>query len=109
MTATDGRPTLGVVAISWNEETDMPLFLEHLLPWVDEIVIVDDASTDRTVEIVRTAGPKVKLVEHPKDPETELAGQRNLGIDNASADWLLHMARSTSGCPSTWPERSCRR
>ena len=38
----DKKPSLGVVAISRNEEADMPAFLEHLLSWVDEIVIVKD-------------------------------------------------------------------
>ncbi|MDP7254710.1 MAG: glycosyltransferase family 2 protein [Planctomycetota bacterium] len=84
-------PTLGVVAISKNEEEDMPRFLEHLLPWVNEIVIVDDGSTDATVDIIKAAGPKVKLVEHPRDDELGFAGQRNIGIDEASSDWLIHM------------------
>jgi glycosyltransferase involved in cell wall biosynthesis len=85
------RPTLGVVAIAKDEERDLPGFLGHLLPWVDEIVIVDDASTDRTVEIARAAGPKVRVIEHPMDPEAGFAGQRNVGIAAATCDWLLHL------------------
>lgn len=42
------KPTLGVVAISYNEEKDLPGFLGHLIAWVDEIVIVDDGSNDAT-------------------------------------------------------------
>ena len=87
----DNRLTLGVVAISKNEERDIPRFLEHLLPWVDEIVIIDDGSMDRTPEIVRAAGNKVRLVNHPMDPIEGFAGQRNRGIEAAIADWLLHM------------------
>lgn len=83
-------PTLGVVAICKNEEKDLPAFLEHLLPWVDEIVIVDDGSDDASGEIVRAAGPKVRLVKYKMNPETGFAGLRNIGIDNATADWLLH-------------------
>lgn len=85
------RPTLGVVAIAKNEERDLPGFLSHLLPWVDEIVIVDDASTDRTVEIARAAGPKVRVVERAMDAEAGFAGQRNVGIAAATCDWLLHL------------------
>ena len=55
------EPTLGVVAIAYNEEQDLPGFLDHLLPWVDEIVIVDDGSTDRTAEIAASAGGKVNF------------------------------------------------
>ena len=62
------RPTLGIVAIAFNEERDLEGFLENLLPWVDEIVIVDDGSTDGTEAIARRAGPKVKFVQSPRKP-----------------------------------------
>ena len=71
------RPTLGIVAISHNEEKDMPGFLEHLLPWVDEIVIVDDGSNDGTADIASSAGTKVKWSPRRRDANTGFAGQRN--------------------------------
>ena len=83
--------TLGVVAISHNEEKDLPAFLAHLLPWVTEIVIVDDGSTDRTAEICRSAGATVKFVISPRRPGEYYSHQRNKGIAAAKSDWLLHM------------------
>lgn len=85
------RITLGVVAISCNEEGDLPAFLAHLLPWVDEIVIVDDGSTDRTALLCQEAGPKVKFLRSPRRAGEYYSGQRNKGIAAASSDWLLHM------------------
>jgi glycosyltransferase involved in cell wall biosynthesis len=85
------RPTLGVVAISHNEQEDLPAFLEHLLPWVDEIVIVDDGSTDATADIALAAGDKVKFLVAPRGPDEFFSHQRNKGIDAASSDWLLHL------------------
>lgn len=84
-------PTLGVVAISFNEERDLPGFLENLVPWVDEIVIVDDGSKDGTYGIAETAGEKVRFVSSPRAPGKYYADQRNKGIDAANSDWLIHM------------------
>jgi (heptosyl)LPS beta-1,4-glucosyltransferase len=83
--------TLGVVAICRNEQRDLGGFLEHLLPWVDEIVLVDDGSTDDTLKIARDAGPKVLLVSSPRLPGEYFSHQRNKGISVARSDWLLHM------------------
>ena len=85
------KPTLGVVAISYNEEVDLPGFLEHLIEWVDEIVIVDDGSTDTTEELASKYGPKVNFIKSKRDAGEYYSDQRNKGIDNAKSDWLLHM------------------
>ena len=85
------HPTIGVVAISRNEAEDLPGFLVNLLSWVDEIVIVDDASTDHTVEIARAAGSKVSVLQRPMSDEDGFAGQRNAGIAAATSDWLINM------------------
>ena len=85
------RPTLGVVAISFNEERDLPGFLDHLLPWVDEIVIVDDGSTDRTAEIAAAAGDQVRFLVSPRKDGEYYSDQRNKGIAAATSEWLLHM------------------
>ncbi len=84
-------PTIGAVAISRNEEKDLPAFIEHLVSWVDEIVVVDDGSEDDTIKILKNAGPKVKFVEQRMNPQKGYSGQRNRGIAEASADWLVHM------------------
>ena len=83
--------TLGVVAISHNEERDLPGFLENLLPWVDEIVIIDDSSTDGTRQIAETAGEKVRFIVSPRTDGEFYADQRNKGIEAASSDWLIHV------------------
>lgn len=83
--------TLGVVSISYNEERDLPRFLEHLLPWIDEIILIDDGSTDSTREIAEAGGDKVTFIESPRKDAEYFSHQRNKGIAAAKSDWLLHM------------------
>src|SRR5690606_19539144 len=83
--------TLGVVAISQNEERDLPGFLDNVMPWVDEVIIVDDGSTDRTREIAEAAGRNVTFIQSPRREGEYYAAQRNKGIDAARSDWLIHM------------------
>ncbi|MEO1479234.1 MAG: glycosyltransferase family 2 protein [Bacteroidota bacterium] len=79
------------MAIAYNEERDLPGFLSHLLPWVDEIVIVDDGSTDATARLAEEAGAKVTFLQSPRNEGEYYSDQRNKGIDAAQSDWLLHM------------------
>jgi glycosyltransferase involved in cell wall biosynthesis len=49
----------------WNEERLIPFFLRHYEPLVDRIVVWDDGSTDRSVELLR-ASAKVEMRPLPR-------------------------------------------
>lgn len=83
--------TLSVVAIAKDEQRDLPGFLANVLAMADEVVIVDDGSTDQTAQIAQLAGGKVKFIAAPKQPGEGFCDQRNKGIAHATSDWLLHM------------------
>lgn len=86
-----GRPTLAAVAIAKNERRDIVGFIDNVRQVVDEVVIVDDGSTDGTLEFLRTCGMPVTIIERRLEPEGGFAAQRNTGLDAATADWLIHM------------------
>lgn len=81
---------LAAVAISYNEEKDLPAFIKNVEPHVDEIIIVDDGSTDRTAEIA-SFSPKTKFINSPRKEGEFYAQQRNKGINASESEWLLHM------------------
>ncbi len=69
-----------------NEETLVPC-LESIKPWVDEMIIVDTGSVDRTMDIVKEFGGK--LFEFPWCDDFSAA--RNVSLDHASGEWLFWM------------------
>ncbi len=85
------KPTLGVVTISKNEEQDLPYFLGHLVDWVDEIIIIDDNSTDSSRDIAAKFGSKVMFIVSPRNDNEYFSHQRNKGIALAQSEWLIHM------------------
>lgn len=80
------KETLSLVIITKNEEDKIARCLESV-KWADEIIVVDDLSTDRTVEICRRYGAKV--ISHKSNGNFDR--QRNIGIDNATGEWILQM------------------
>lgn len=80
------RQRLSVVILTKNEEVNIAECIESA-KWADEVVVVDDNSTDATVEIARRYTNKILL--RPLDGN--FASQRNAGTDIASGDWILQM------------------
>jgi glycosyltransferase involved in cell wall biosynthesis len=69
--------------LTHNEEKNIENCLESI-KWVDEIVIVDSFSTDKTLEIA--ARYNCKIVRRKMDG---FGAQRNAALDNCSNDWII--------------------
>jgi glycosyltransferase involved in cell wall biosynthesis len=61
------------------------------MPWVDEVVIVDDGSTDGTEAVALSYGEKVRFFVSPRKKGEYYSHQRNKGVDASTSEWLLHM------------------
>lgn len=87
----NNKTTLGVVAISYNEEEDLPGFINHLIDWVDELIIVDSGSTDKSIEIINNSSFEIKLIKTTLEQAGGYAALRNLGIQECNSDWVVNM------------------
>ncbi len=69
--------------VTMNEERNLPRALESLT-CVDEILVVDSGSTDRTVEIAQAYGARVIVQEW-----LGYAAQKNFAANAAANNWIL--------------------
>jgi glycosyltransferase involved in cell wall biosynthesis len=76
---------ISAVINTLNEEKNLPYALRSVCTWVDEMVVVDMHSTDRTVDIARTFGAKVYLHK----PENFVEPARAFAISLAAGDWIM--------------------
>ncbi len=79
------RPSISLCMIAKNEERFLEDCLKSVQGLVDEIVLVDTGSTDRTVEIARRYGAKV--VSHPW--RDDFSDARNVSLQHATGEWIL--------------------
>ncbi len=77
------RATIAAVVITRNEEKNLAACLDSLA-WVDELIVVDAESTDRTAELARRYTPRVFVRRWPG-----YGLQKNFAMEQAAADWIL--------------------
>ncbi len=81
------KPRISLCVIARNEEAMLPACLESAREAVDEVIVVDTGSTDRTRELARTVGAIV--LESPW--EDDFAAPRNLAAARAGGDFILQL------------------
>lgn len=72
------------IILARNEEQHIEECIKSI-QCADEILVIDDGSTDRTVEIAEALGAKV--IHHALNGDW--SQQRRFGISQASCDWIL--------------------
>lgn len=81
--------TVSIVIPNWNGEEKLRKNLPKVLKTkgVLEVVVVDDASPDKSVAVLKSEFPRVRLIE--KKVNTRFADTVNLGVIEAKGDLVL--------------------
>ena len=80
------KKTLGACMIVKNEESCLAKCLESI-KGIDEIVILDTGSTDKTAEVARLYTDR--FIEGVYEWEDDFSKARNKALEYATADWIL--------------------
>jgi glycosyltransferase involved in cell wall biosynthesis len=86
---------LSVVLATRNEESNIGPCLESVKRIADEIIVMDENSTDRTRDIAKKLGAKVYKVKH--EPIFHKTKQK--ALDCATGDWILQLDADERATP----------
>lgn len=77
---------LSVFIIAQNEADRIPLTINSVRDWVDEIIVIDSGSTDDTVKVAESLGARVTFNEWKG-----YGPQKVLGETLCRNDWILNL------------------
>ena len=77
---------ISAVILVKNEQANIKNCLSRL-DWCDEVLVIDDNSTDKTREIAKNLGAKV----YQHFLENDFSKQKNFGLQKAENDWVLFL------------------
>lgn len=76
---------LSVIIIAKNEEGRIKACLESV-KWADQIIVLDNGSTDRTLDIARQYTKEVFTYQ-----DLDFSSLRNKGMEKVKRDWVLYV------------------
>jgi len=80
---------LSLCIATFNEEKNIHYPLDSALDIVDEVIIVDGGSTDKTVEIAKSYGKKVRIIS--SDNPKMFHKNKQKAIESARGEWILQL------------------
>jgi glycosyltransferase involved in cell wall biosynthesis len=92
-------PTIALCIIARDEEANIAACIDSARPFVDEVVVVDTGSKDRTQDIAREHGARVSEFAWCDD----FAAARNAAIEAATSDWILMLDADEQLEPESGP------
>src|SRR3989344_5061696 len=79
---------ISVIILTKNSEQELADCIESIGELADEIIVVDDGSTDRTLELAKHLGARTEILKLPKKDFSEM---RNFGLKKAKNKWILYV------------------
>lgn len=89
------KPLVSVIVLNWNNSKDLEICLKSLSKQTYsnyEVIIVDNASTDNSIEIIKKFS-KFKLIQNEKN--YGFAKGNNIGIENAKGRYIITLNNDT--------------
>ncbi|MFA6963139.1 MAG: glycosyltransferase [Patescibacteria group bacterium] len=86
----DKSPLVSIIIPVYNGAKNLRQTIDSVLgqTFKDfELILVDDCSTDNSVEIIKSYGDKLRLIEHDKNAGAP-AGTKNTGIKNSRGKYI---------------------
>lgn len=74
---------------AYNEEKNIHYPLDSAYDLADEVIIIDPGSTDKTVEIAKSYGKKVKVFQIKNQRNFLISKQK--AIEKANGEWILQL------------------
>jgi len=90
------KAKITVLICALNEEKNLPYVLPKIPKWVDETILVDGHSTDRTVEVAKKLRPETKVLYQPGKGKQDA---KIYGIKQASGDIIVLLDADGSNDP----------
>ncbi|MFZ9011987.1 MAG: glycosyltransferase family 2 protein, partial [Anaerohalosphaeraceae bacterium] len=91
---------ISVVIPAYNAEKHIGRAIDSVLAQTrpaDEVIVIDDGSSDATAEVVRSYGDKIMFI-HQENAGASVA--RNTGIKAATSDWIAFLDADDEWLPN---------
>lgn len=83
--------SLTAIVLTKNAQSTIKTCLESIR-FCNEIIIIDDLSTDKTIQTIKSFSKTHKNVKiFEKSLTNDFSAQRNFGLEQASSDWVLYV------------------
>lgn len=96
MNRPEGCPKISVIICTLNEEQNLSYVLPKVPDWVDEVLLVDGHSTDKTVEVAKKLCPDICILYQPGKGKGDAL---RYGIQQASSDIIITLDADGSTDP----------